>query len=49
MFDELTVAENIFMGHMPRRAALSTGREMRAARQALLVALEAELHAATLG
>ena len=29
MFDELSVAENIFMGHMPRAAGSSTGATMR--------------------
>ena len=44
MFDELTVAENIFMGHMPTaQRASSTGREMRSASAELLKRIDAPI------
>ena len=47
MFDELSVAENIFMGHMPGGAAGRLRRRCGRARSALLARIEADFAADT--
>jgi rhamnose transport system ATP-binding protein len=43
MFDELSVAENIFMGHAPRASGLIDWRGMRAQAEAILKSIEADI------
>jgi rhamnose transport system ATP-binding protein len=43
MFDELTVAENIFMGHSPQKRGLVDWQEMNARAQAILSSIESDI------